>query len=419
MRAIINTIKKKILVGRLKAISVVTIYTLRQWLFSPLTKIVGLNMLTQEDVLARKDKYQVLSFDSSETVIADEPHENPDEIPQVICRHSGVIHFSKPFVFEVVNARLVSFAAVGFDEVGNLIAETFPGMGNIKRSLPTQALIWKSLPQRKALQLETAYSLVNWRSKNYYHWITDCLIRLKGLEHYREQTGKKPVLVIQSNPPSWQVESLRLLGYEPKDCIEWKAPSVKVKNLVVASARRERRMPSPSACLWLREQMLSNLPPSNNEQRFASRIYISRANAVGRKAANEDEVTAALTPYGFKAYILEKLSFADQVRLFSQAEIVVATHGAGLVNMIFAQKKLTVIELFDPFLTPDYFLLAKALGFEYKVLRAGKKTQFDYSKKFNDVSVDIAKLQALVTRLLDTSNSWSVAQERQSVNSIS
>ncbi|MES1021700.1 glycosyltransferase family 61 protein [Gloeocapsa sp. BRSZ] len=400
MLLFINAIKKKILVGRLKAIAGETHFALRQCLFPLLTNNVGLNILTREDVLAQKDKYQVLSFDSSETVIADEPSQDY-QVPHAIRSHSGIIHFSKPFVFEVANARLVSFAAVGFDEVGNLIAETFPGMGNIKKSLPTRTLIYKSLPQRKALQLETAYSLVNRRSKNYYHWITDCLIRLKGLEHYREQTGKKPVLVIQSNPPSWQVESLRLLGYEPKDCIKWKASSVKVKNLVVASARYEQQTPSPSACLWLREQMLSNLPPSNNEQRFASRIYISRANAVGRKAANEDEVTAALTPYGFKAYILEKLSFADEVRLFSQAEIVVATHGAGLVNMIFAQKKLTVIELFDSFAAPNFFLLAKALGFNYECLTSTKQAQFLHSRKFNQVPVDIPKLQALIAKVID------------------
>ncbi|WP_339375488.1 glycosyltransferase family 61 protein [Chroogloeocystis siderophila] len=393
-------------------------YTLRQWLFKPLTKIVGLKILAQEDVLAEKDKYQVWEFGFPETVIADEIRESTDEIPQLIHSHTGVINFGKPFVFTVTNAQLVGPAVVGFDEPGNLIAETFPGIGNIKKYLPTRTLLFKSLPRIKVPQLETAYSLVNWRSQNYYHWVTDCLIRLKGLEHYREQTGNKPLLIIQANPLKWQVESLRLLGYEPENCIQWKVPRVEVKHLVVASAQRERRTPSPAACVWLREQMLSHLPAIDSEQNFASRIYISRANAVGRKVANEDEVLAALTPYGFKAYILENLSFADQVRLFSQAEIVVATHGAGLTNMIFG-KNLTVIELFDSFLTPDYFLLAKALGFNYKFLTSGKKTQFQYSKKFNAVSVDIAKLQALLTKLLDTSDFWNVTQDRQPVNTIS
>ncbi|MBE9190995.1 glycosyltransferase family 61 protein [Gloeocapsopsis crepidinum LEGE 06123] len=404
-RFIINIIKKKILVGRLRAIAGVSQYTLRQWLFSPLTKIVGLNILTQEDVLKRRDKYQVLSFGSQETAIASEPSENIDEVPQVIKSHSGIINFSKPFVFQVANAQLIGSVAVGFDGAGNLISQTFPGIGNLKRYLPTRTLLFKSLPQLGVPQLDTAYSLINWRSRNYYHWITDCLIQLEALEYYQKQTGRKPKLVIQANPVSWQVESLRLLGYAPNDCIEWKVSRVKVKHLIVASARREQRTPSPAACLWLRERMLNNLPPTSSEkQNFASRIYISRPKAVGRKATNEDEVIATLTPYGFKEYILENLSFADQVRLFSQAEIVVATHGAGLVNMIFAQK-LTVIELFDTFAAPNYFLLAKALGFHYECLTSGEKAQFQYSKKFNEVSVDIVKLQALVTKLLDTSNS--------------
>lgn len=396
----INTIKKKILVGRLKAISGVTKYRLRQWLFSPLTKIVGLNILQPEDVLAKKDEYQILSFGCSETVIADEPRENIDATPQLIRSHSGIIHFSQPFVFEVANAQLVGPAAVGFDQAGNLISQTFPGIGNIKKYLPTRTLILKNLPRLQVPQLDTACSLLNWRSKNYYHWLTDCLIQLEGLEHYRDRTGKKPVLILQSNPASWQIESLKLLGYEPEDCFRWEVPRVEVKHLVVTSARRAKRSPSPAACVWLREQILSNLPASVNETQYASRIYISRPKAVGRGAANEDEVIATLTPYGFKAYTLENLSFAEQVQLFSQAEIVVATHGAGLTNMIFAQKKLTVIELFDSFLTPDYFLLAKALGFDYKFLTSSENAPIQYSKKFNQVSVDIAKLQVLVAQVL-------------------
>jgi len=53
-------------------------------------------------------------------------------------------------------------------------------------------------------------------------------------------------------------------------------------------------------------------------------------------------------------------------RLFSQAEIVVAPHGAGLTNILFAEN-LIVIELLVHMLF-QAFSLAKVLGFHYGCL---------------------------------------------------
>jgi hypothetical protein len=118
---------------------------------------------------------------------------------------------------------------------------------------------------------------------------------------------------------------------------------------------------------------------------------------------NEDEVLAALAPLGFVSYTMEELSFEDEVRLFSQAEIVVATHGAGLTNMIFAPQNLTVIELFsssaDSFGSACFFVLAQALGFRYGCLGANpnpKKTR----EKYNGIMVNAARLLELVKEML-------------------
>jgi hypothetical protein len=52
---------------------------------------------------------------------------------------------------------------------------------------------------------------------------------------------------------------------------------------------------------------------------------------------NETEVESGLKSYGFKTYLLEKMSLREQVILFAQAKIVIAPHGAGLTNLIFSQ----------------------------------------------------------------------------------
>lgn len=413
MSFIVKLLKKKILVGRRRAITGKVKYQLRKWMYSPLIGKRGLNILTREEIVNNSEKYHVLQFGSEESVVVSEPHNSSDELPMFITNKVGTITFKKPFVCEVINAELVGPAAVGFDGNGNLISETLPTVIDIEKYLPTRTLILKNLPSFGTPQLDTACSLVHWWHTNYYHWLMQCLVKIELLEYYQEQTEKKPALIIQSNPPSWKIETLQLLGYDPDDCIPWNMSRIKVNRLVVPSFRHTRHLTSPTACRWLRQRMLSNLPDVGSEKlSLSSRIYISRPKTVGRHIVNEDDVLEALTPFGFVAYTLEKMSVSDQVRLFSQAEIVVAVHGAGLANIVFAQN-LRVIELFGSFGIPTLFVLAKALGFEYGCLISDHNGRNQYSEKFNDmlflplnfsqyngIVVDIAKLRTLVEEML-------------------
>jgi capsular polysaccharide biosynthesis protein len=75
------------------------------------------------------------------------------------------------------------------------------------------------------------------------------------------------------------------------------------------------------ACRWLRQRMLSNISaPSSEKLAFSAKIFISRRKAVGRRIINENDVIEALAPFGFVTYVLEEMSFLDQVKLFSQAK---------------------------------------------------------------------------------------------------
>jgi hypothetical protein len=66
----------------------------------------------------------------------------------------------------------------------------------------------------------------------------------------------------------------------------------------------------------------------------------------------------------FERYTLEEMALADQIRLFSGAEVVVAPHGAGLVHLLFG-RDLSVVELFPEHKIPHhYYCLAEMLGFD-------------------------------------------------------
>ena len=76
-----------------------------------------------------------------------------------------------------------------------------------------------------------------------------------------------------------------------------------------------------------------------------NRLYIDRRGTRLRRLGNEDELAAALARMGFVAVRPETMSFADQVRLFRGADMIVAPHGAALTNLGFCRPGTQVIEL--------------------------------------------------------------------------
>ncbi|MBE9019891.1 glycosyltransferase family 61 protein [Chroococcidiopsidales cyanobacterium LEGE 13417] len=395
-----NLLKQKISAAHRRTIGGAIRRSIQQQTFHFVRKI-GLKVITRKEVFEGNIKHRVLQFNAEEAIVINHPCNGSDQIREIL-NTTGQHNLSQPFVIEVENAKLVGTIAIGFDEAGNIIAETISGNPDCIKYIPAQTLLLEKLSNWAAPQLEAACSLTNWNS-GYFHWLIDCLTRLEGIEYYQAQTGIKPTLIIHANPQEWQKESLRLLGYNPDDCIEWNDSGVKVKKLVVPSFRREHNIISPTACQWLRQRLLSNLS-DNTSISLSPRIYISRPKSAGRNIINEADVMAILAPLGFVAYTMEELSFADEIRLFSQAEIVIAPHGAGLTNIIFALQKLIVIDLFGSFGTPCFFALAQALGFYYGCLGEGFDPK-NKTGKYKGITVDIAKLQVLLQEMFTVRDS--------------
>ncbi|PPS45550.1 DUF563 domain-containing protein [Chroococcidiopsis sp. TS-821] len=390
-------IERKIIGDRLRTLPGMINYPLRQWMFSLATANLGLQVISKEQILENINEYNVIKFGEKETIVAKEPAEGSDKLPTLMTNYIGNFTLQKPFISEFAKATLVGSSAVGFNNKGSVIVESV-SPNRLSKTLPISTIFSKRIIRHKTSKIDIASSLVNIYKNNYFHWVVDCLLRIEGIEYYRAQTGRKPILIIESNPPAWKIESLKLLGYKPEDYIFWNGVSVNVERLVVSSFRREKSLISPAACHWLRQRVLSNLPKLQKNS-YSSRIYISRPKSAGRQVINEEEVLKALTPLGFVSYTLENMSFSEQVALFSQAEIVVAVHGAGLTNMIFAQN-LTVIEIFGSMLAPFYFLLAQALGFQYGCLVSETNFQNQYKEKFKGVTVRVDRLQQLVIKML-------------------
>ena len=111
-------------------------------------------------------------------------------------------------------------------------------------------------------------------------------------------------------------------------------------------------------------RLSANVAPSR--ARLPRRFYIDGRATGPRALRNEGELVCALAGLGFEPVRLENLSLADQVRLFRQADAIVAPHGAGLTNIGFASPGCVVIELqMDAHIDWCYRHLAAVSGVQY------------------------------------------------------
>jgi capsular polysaccharide biosynthesis protein len=174
---------------------------------------------------------------------------------------------------------------------------------------------------------------------NYYHFLLDVLPRVALLR----EAGVVPDRYLVNRSTAFQRELLPRFGIEEGATVESTAsPHVRAEHLVVPSLPDAHLQSPPWVAPWLRQQLLpADLAPP------ARRIYVTRGRArYTRHVENEDEVLAALAPYGIELVDPGALPVAEQIRCFAEAELVVGAHGAGLTNVAFCPPGAAVVELF-------------------------------------------------------------------------
>jgi capsular polysaccharide biosynthesis protein len=123
---------------------------------------------------------------------------------------------------------------------------------------------------------------------------------------------------------------------------------------------------NPLLLRWFRSALAGQgvLPKAAGPQ--GRRLYVSRADAPVRRLANEDALLARLKPFGVEKLSLTGLPVREQLRILSEASVVIGPHGAGLTNVIFASPEVRVIELFSPTRNwPGFRVLTEAFGGSY------------------------------------------------------
>lgn len=293
---------------------------------------------------------------------------------EIFSERVGTYTIRQPFVGELRGVTLVGSYPIPIDRRNNVVLEAIGNPEVLTLNVAHSALDVMRNPWEKEMvdtdPIDSAVLLYNDWNRGYYHWTVEMLTRLEGVEKYREQTGESPKLIVGPDPSRFQLQTLALLGYDENDLIRWDCWKRKVDKLIVPSMRRELNpgTVSPIAYQWLRERMrtAAGISDRASEMDFSKRVYISREDAPRRRIVNEDEVLGVLSDYGFEKYVLSEHSVAENVQLFAQAETIVAPHGAGLTDIIYADD-VTVIELFrSNDVRPSYYVLSEMLDHRYR-----------------------------------------------------
>jgi len=122
------------------------------------------------------------------------------------------------------------------------------------------------------------------------------------------------------------------------------------------------------------------------------RFLISRSRAPRRRLRNEEDLWQnVLARLGFERLYLEEYSVQEQAQLIAVAAFIVAPHGAGLTNLIFAPKQCCVIELLNRnYPATCFWHLSDELGLDYRYIvgEPEKPAANDSTGQHTDFSVD-------------------------------
>ena len=231
------------------------------------------------------------------------------------------------------------------------------------------ANIYRARYRRHKLHLKgDCYYLDMMFSVNYAHWFLDELPRL--------------------------VSALPRLPPETKFIVSDPAQEFKLQSLAALGVAQERLIPVPGymethcerlwfatplgSCEWsstspavfrqIREALLRAF--GGTEGPTPEKIYISRSGAAFKRLINEEQLMGVIEGFGFSVVRPEKLSLAQQVRTFSKAKVVLAAHGAGMTNMLFAPIPSMLLELQDAKYAPRrwYWKVPSILGHRYATM---------------------------------------------------
>lgn len=260
----------------------------------------------------------------------------------------------------------------------------------------------KSL-KKIVLDDDTQYALIHTKWTNYSFWITSSLVRLMMLQ----DSGTDFTLLY---PEEWDRIAYIQETLKAFPNVKYKripeGVHVQVKNLLLPEVRPFTACFNGQELQMVHEYFVPKIPQEIRERAYPERIYVTRKKAKYRKVANEQDVIALLENYNFSVVDFDDLTFWEQLAQMQAAKIIVAVHGAGVANVIFANPRTKILELLHEYKTPSayrfpYWIASEVMGNEYQCTFSSLIGDLDDSVIIrNNLLVDLRVLESHIQHML-------------------
>jgi hypothetical protein len=182
--------------------------------------------------------------------------------------------------------------------------------------------------------------LVTNGTKGFFHWYVEAF---PALAWALQNGGSNLPILFGDHKAHFQDETLALyLGFMPD--IRRISDAVNVDRLFVCEGSL-RQLAQRNFSNSVYDSIVTAARKKSNDFSLGRKIYISRRKARRRTMHFEENLEARLKDLGFITVCLEDYSIAEQISLIRHANIVVASHGAGLSHIAAAKPGLKVFEI--------------------------------------------------------------------------
>jgi hypothetical protein len=218
------------------------------------------------------------------------------------------------------------------------------------------------------------------------HWMAEHLPQIRAIESLESRMSKKSKIIINRDPPDWQIESLELMGIEYNRLYIHSQKGLRVKKLVISSIRNvhsNNMEIDPIARTWASRRLQDGIRfRIKNENHQFEKISIFRQDARNRKLINIEEIKKIVESFGYYNFAHTQLSLVESGLVFQKTKDLIACFGSGITRIMFMEtpKRLTEIYSNAQMERDVFFLFACEFGIEYSCIFAD--TVEDDSKLF-------------------------------------
>ena len=187
---------------------------------------------------------------------------------------------------------------------------------------------------------------------NYFHWTLDVLPSILAAAKIQEIHDSRVYILVPKSTkvplPTFVTDWLMRLEENRPNVVmvdDWSEKDLPESVYQIADGRIRRPAVTLGGLKWtahidtaLVDLIRHFMPASESRVDVPAKIFISRRNAPARRTSCSLRLEDEFGKLGYVPHTLEDLSIKDQASLFSGANRIAGSHGAGFTNLIWSNK---------------------------------------------------------------------------------